>query len=297
MGHPDELAQGLDRVWFSAPGHAVRAGISSALGLLSPTWCSGCGAQDTVFCASCAEDLHVLTRAPFPAEQQALALPLPLHTEEITVLPVTAAGRYEGLVSRAVLAFKDHAAVSLAAHLGPGLRRALDAAAERASGPEGSGGVHWMLISPPPSLRSRLARGFDPLQLLMRHALPACGAGPGGARAESSFTHVPGLLRHAPRAWLRSLDPRAGRQKSRGARARRSSLAGSIEVTARSSRLLAGADVLLIDDVLTSGSTLGELYRVLSAAGARVHGAAVLAAAPAPGAADESVLVSASPEA
>ncbi len=249
-----------------------------------------------MFCQECSEDLHALTRHPFPAEQQALALPLLFSGEEVRVLPVTAAGHYEGLLSRALLAFKDHGSITLARHLAPGLRRSLDLAVERTGdGPPGAESAGWTVVTPPPSLKSRLSRGFDPLQLLLRHALPSPGGG--ALPGHRQLVYAPAVLRQSTQASLRSLNPRGGRQKSRGARARRRSLAGSFEITARGAGVLRGADVLLLDDVLTSGSTLGELYRVLEAAGATVHGAAVIAAAPSPGAEDEFLLVSASPDA
>ncbi|KUG58765.1 hypothetical protein AVL63_01550 [Nesterenkonia jeotgali] len=301
-----------------------------------------------VLCPLCAEDLHLLTRAPFAAEEQAMALPLLLEEQEMTVLPVSAAARYEALVARSVLAFKDHGAIGLGAALGPGLARALRLALERAAepgaptpepahgpapgraagaeslaeprpaagpatGPEPSaepeaepeaapgaepGAVRprvWWLVSPPSSLRSRLSRGFDPVQVLLRHALGATG-GELEYRGHR-LRPGPGLVRPSRTATLGSLNPRHARQKSRGAQARRRRSVGSIALTRRGRALLPGAEVLLVDDVLTSGSTLAELHRVLSCAGARVHGAAVFAAAPGPGAAKESSLVRASPEA
>ncbi|WP_218220506.1 ComF family protein [Nesterenkonia sp. Act20] len=291
-----DIADSADRAWFSAAGRSARSAASGALGLLSPTWCHGCGAEETVFCLECSEDLHALTRHPFPAEQQALALPLLFHGEGVLVMPVTAAGRYEGLLSRALLAFKDHGAITLARHLAPALRRSVELAIERTGpGTPGPGPAGWTLVTPPPSLKSRLSRGFDPLQLLLQHALSSPGGGVLSGHRQLVYT--PGVLRQSRKSSLRSLNPRGGRQKSRGARARRRSLVGSFEITARGARVLPGADVLLLDDVLTSGSTLGELYRVLEAAGATVHGAAVIAAAPSPGADDEFLLVSASPEA
>lgn len=318
------LAGVLDELWFSRAGSWARDALRAALGLLSPTWCSGCGEQDTVLCGECSQDLHLLTRSPFPAEQQALALPLIYpedvevgehvemdkaaqcgegdlaeSLESITVLPVTAAGRYEGLVSRVLLAYKDHAAIGLSLGLAPGMLRAVHVALERAGFPDarapGAEPVRWVLLGPPSSLRSRLSRGFDPLQRLLCHGPPGFAAEVhhGDLRLE----YLTGVLRQNPVTALRSLNPHGGKQKSRGALARRTQLSGAFQVTKRGRQLLAGVDVVLVDDVLTSGSTLAELYRVSRQAGARVHAAAVLAAAPSPGSGEEFPLMSASPEA
>lgn len=303
---PARLVRSVDRIWFGPTGVALRTALRGAAGLVSPVWCIGCAEQDVVLCAPCAEELHLVTRTPFPAEEQALALPLLMEGQVLTVLPVSAAGRYEGLLARTVLGFKDHGAIGLSAALGPGLARALRLAAARAVAEPGAeaagepagepGGLPaWLLVSPPPSLRSRLTRGFDPVQLLLDRALAI--SEPELRRLGLRPTRVPGLLRASRAAALISLNPRHGRQKTRGARARRRRSVGSIELTPRGRSLLPGAQVLLVDDVLTSGSTLAELYRVLTAAGARVHGAAVFAAAAGPGAGLEFQLGGSSPEA
>ncbi|MBO0594325.1 hypothetical protein I2485_07340 [Nesterenkonia sp. E16_7] len=299
---PARLAGSVDRIWFGPTGVAVRTALRGAAGLVSPVWCIGCAEQDVVLCAPCAEELHLATRMPFPAEEQALALPLLFERQGFTVLPVSAAGRYEGLLARAVLGFKDHGAIGLSAALGPGLARALRLAAARALAEPGAGPAakpgglpDWLLVSPPPSLRSRLTRGFDPVQLLLDRALAI--SEPELLRIGVRPMRVPGLLRASRAAALSSLNPRHGRQKTRGARARRRRSVGSIELTPRGRSLIPGAQVLLVDDVLTSGSTLAELHRVLTASGAQVHGAAVFAAAPGPGVGSEFQGGRASPEA
>jgi ComF family protein len=60
--------------------------------------------------------------------------------------------------------------------------------------------------------------------------------------------------------------------------ARGVNLAGAFRL--RSDRALEGREVLVVDDILTTGSTVAEAVRVLSSAGHRPRGIAVVAATP-----------------
>ncbi|MBR7831994.1 hypothetical protein KDL01_01910 [Actinospica durhamensis] len=67
-------------------------------------------------------------------------------------------------------------------------------------------------------------------------------------------------------------------QAGLGRRARAENLAGALAVRSASARLLGERAVVLVDDVVTSGATLAEAARALTAAGSTPVGAAVLAA-------------------
>lgn len=256
----------LDRAWFSRPGVRAREAAAAAAGLLTPSWCVGCGAEETDLCEECAYDVRLLTRDPYRAEGAAPALPVVGQTEEqLHVLPVIAAGTYGTLLSRVMIGFKDHERLPLDRVLAPALGRALEAALSQLCT------ERPLILIPPTSLKSRMRRSYDPVPHLVGRL--ESGAVRQGAQPAD------GLLAQHPRAAAVGMLPGGGRQKGRGLDDRRRRLTGSFHVTERGRAELAGRQVLLVDDVLTTGATIHALYEVLTEAGAEVRGAAVMAAA------------------
>ncbi len=160
--------------------------------------------------------------------------------------PVHAALRYDGVVRHAILDFKENGRTDVARPLAQPL-----AAAVRAAALAGTGNG-MRLVAIPVRRGAYRRRGYDPLRLLLRRA----GLG-------------------APHEVLRSVRAR-GEQKNLGADQRSENLAGTMNAV----RDLAGARVLLVDDVVTTGATLAEAARAIRAAGGEVAGAAVLASTP-----------------
>lgn len=157
-------------------------------------------------------------------------------------LKVHTALRYEGQVRRVILAFKEQGRTDVAAALGAPLALALSVA----------GATRAATIVPVPTSRSAFRRrGYDPVRLLLR----------------KTGVHHEVLLRQG-RA--------TGIQKSLGVAERADNLRGAF--VAR--RTLHGRRVVLVDDVMTSGATLGEAARAVRAAGGEVLGAATLAFTP-----------------
>jgi ComF family protein len=125
-------------------------------------------------------------------------------------------------------------------------------------------GARWpphALLLPVPMTTTRLrARGHNPAWELARRLAPPLGL---EARAQ--------LLRR-----VREAPPQQGLDR----RARLSNLAGAFAVDAARRASLAGRPVVLVDDVMTTGATLGEATRTLLDAGARSVQAWVLARTP-----------------
>ena len=155
--------------------------------------------------------------------------------------PVVAAATYDGVVRSLLLAHKERGRLALAGPLGAAL-----AGAAAAHG----GGV--LLVPVPSSPASVRARGHDHARRLAAVA---------GRRL--------GLRSAAVLAQARAVDDQAGLDTA----ARAANLAGAL----RARRRLDGLDVVVVDDVVTTGATLAEAARALGDAGACVRGAAVVA--------------------
>ncbi|MFW5420253.1 ComF family protein [Nocardiopsis sp. CNT-189] len=206
--------------------------------LLLGECCAGCGAPGGRVCAECADAL-----APRPHRCAARE----------GCPPAWAAGRYTGADRALLLAYKHRRIRSLAGPLAARLARAARAAAPRA-GP-------LLLVPVPARPRGVRRRGYDPVALLARRAAELLDAPARPVRA------VPALRQ------ARAVADQVGLGRAE----RYGNLRGAL--AARPGRLAraGGRRVLLVDDVLTTGATLAEAARALRAAGAAVHGAAVLA--------------------
>ncbi|ASK64914.1 amidophosphoribosyltransferase [Brachybacterium avium] len=249
------------------PSSPLREVIAQTCALLAPRQCP-CGEEGTWLCRRCAslldaeprrvesscDALQVLTAARVRQERRG-ELSLPAGVDHTPLLPVLALGEYAGDLQRLVLAWKNGGML----HLGPRIAPALAPAVTQLSA---AAGVAAPGLVPVPSRRSaRLRRGEDHTAELVR-AIERNDAG---------------------RALLVSARPTTA-QDGQGARQRRNR---RIQLRGRRARAAGrrAQPVIIVDDVVTTGSTLRGMHAALSEAGMEVLGAVVVAAArmPSPG--------------
>lgn len=169
--------------------------------------------------------------------------------------PVSSALEYRGVVRQAVLEFKEHGRTDAAGLLSRPLGLAIDTALAGGNDPPypvSQPGRPIELVLVPASRRAYRRRGYDPVALLVHRV---------GYRSD------PGVF--LPMAAHDS-------QKHLGLAERKTNLAGRIRVRSP----LDGRRFLLIDDVVTTGSTLLEAGRAIRSAGGTVVAAATLAYTP-----------------
>ncbi|MFT2816869.1 ComF family protein [Leifsonia sp. A12D58] len=166
-----------------------------------------------------------------------------------------AALEYAGAVRSVIAAYKDGGRTDAAPALAAALRQAIGAAllhgpGTRADMPAGaSAGVH--LVSIPSSAAAWRSRGYHPVNLLIAR----CGLRP--------WTVLEGVGEAVDQVGLT-----------------REQRALNKDGSMRSRHHLEGQSFLLVDDILTTGASIREAVRALSAAGGTVIGVAALAETP-----------------
>ncbi len=215
----------------------------AAVDLLLGGGCAGCGRPGVTVCDGCRGLLSRLT--PFRAWPDPRPPGLP---------PPTAAAPYGDQVRRLVIAHKEHARYPLARPLGAALATAVQAAL-------GERRTAWLV--PVPSAGSTVRkRGHDPLGRITRAAARTL-------RGQGIAVRVAPALR-----LVRRPDDQAGLSAER----RTANLDGAFGLRSRWAEPLTHQPIVVVDDVITTGSTLAEACRALESRGIPVLGCAVLAA-------------------
>lgn len=214
------------------------------LDLVLPLECGGCGARSTRWCDDCARELTVRPDEPH------------LITPRVEPgVPVFSLGRYAGARRQAIVAVKEHGRADLVGPLGAALRAGL---AQLLTW--GIVGVPLTVVPAPTRRWAAMRRGGDPVARIAQVAT----AGPGDMTREIAVVQA---VRTRPLVADSVGLSSADRQRN---------IAGRVKVV-RPLAAGSGAEVLVVDDIVTTGATACETVRVLQTVGATV--VAVLALA------------------
>ncbi|MHC6221579.1 ComF family protein [Arthrobacter sp. MMS24-S77] len=284
--------------------------VIELLAVLAPVECVCCGAEDSALCGVCAREIRLLCDRPFRAEGQAPAL---LTVDGSVLLPVVAAGHYRDELAQALLSFKHLGQGQLVSTLAPALGKAIRAAVGDGVDicvvpvPSSNAAFRRRGFSPVHLLLGNLRRRGSLPSLEVKDALKKVGPGiavqtftralpawfqsiadrvvGNASRCVDAFQWAGAAQRAgaaqqagaAQRAGLGPWGPGSGQKGlGRGDRARR--VRGSMTVRLFHEASLEGRACIIVDDVLTTGATLAEASRAVTAAGGTVCGAVVLAA-------------------
>ena len=225
-----------------------RSWPAAAGDLLLGAVCPGCREPGWGLCPRCRIDLSAHRPSLVPSR---------FATAPVTMACCT----YDALLSHLVTAHKDHGALGLAPVLAGRLALSVHALLL------GGGWEGPVVLVPVPSAAAAVRRrGYDATATLARLA----------ARQLRPTHRVQVRILLAQRRGVRD-------QAGLDAAERSANLAGALRLRRGPVRGWSdGAGMVLVDDVVTTGSSLAEAARALQAAGLAVLGAATVAATPAP---------------
>jgi predicted amidophosphoribosyltransferase len=243
----------------------LRDGVLAAVDLVLPARCAACQVPSAVvMCRACTDAVRSASVGPRRVDQGSRPPPGAMP-------PCWAGARFEGALRLAVTAYKDEGRRDLRDELAGLLSAALTAVASEPSVRRRLELGEDVLVVPVPATRaSRRRRGDDPVDDLAVTATAAVNhsvAGRAGLvglperrgrRAGAAFVVVPALVHTR----------RVADQAHLGRAARAHNLAGSMAVAPSWREVVGGATCVLVDDVVTTGSTLAEAARALHDAGA-----------------------------
>jgi ComF family protein len=220
---------------FARIAAVTRALARALLELVYPPRCAACGAPAEVepFCGVCAEAIEPVPpgcrRCGLPGDADPCA---PCRTAPPPFEELRAGGLFGGPLADAVHAFKYERRSALARPLGVWL-------ASRVPVPRGAA-----IVSVPLGRARRVERGYDQAALLADALARAAGA-----------RRLRGVIRRT-----RETPPQVGRSRIE----RAANVAGAFAAA----RSVAGLDIALVDDVVTTGATAAAAAAALREAGA-----------------------------
>ncbi|MBO1755588.1 ComF family protein [Allobranchiibius sp. CTAmp26] len=231
------------------------------LDLVAPRRCGGCDAPGARICGGCTAELR--------ARLQPVSVRVRPTPEPDGFPPTWSQAAYAGVLAQVLRGYKDDDRPDLADQCVPFIRGALAGCLQEdplvAAGVRCAGGGRagtLAITTVPSSGRALRTRGRDPLWDLVTRALAPRG-GP-----------IP-----SPERLLRIARPTRD-QAGLDATARAGNLSGAMRVRDHARAQIPGRVVIVIDDIVTTGSTLVEATRALRSAGASHVVACTIAATP-----------------
>lgn len=237
---------------------ALRQAALDVTRVVLPVACPGCGEWDVPWCDGCAALLGP------PVRRCEDDVPRLDHLDGSAPLPVWTAATYVGPVRGLVVAWKDRGRADLAPVMLAAVRRAAVHAGPALAAAVGSAAL--VVVPVPSAAAARRRRGTDVVGAL------AAGVADELRGVGLDVVLAPVLVRR-----------RGGRdQVGLGARARGRNTTRRVRWRVGAAQPAPGTRYLLVDDVVTTGSTLAGCEDELLAAGGTVLGAIVVAATPSP---------------
>lgn len=228
--------------------------LADAVDLALGRACALCDIPGRSVCLTCLEDLRCVP-APLMLSPLSGHQPVPPGASTVDLPPGRYAVPYRGDASTLILDYKERGNRALAAGLGLLLADAVDALTEVILGPDPR---HPLILVPIPG-RPRAKRGFAALPRVLRPAVRFL-------RDAGHEVCVAPLLRQAHHH---------GPLKGMGRDERRRAVPGSMAAVPRSG--LRRGHVIVVDDVVTTGTTMLEGIRALRAGGLTAAGVAAIA--------------------
>lgn len=264
------------------------------LGLILPRGCAGCDKPDEILCSDCQSLFRRHTVLPLNGTPSgasdgtpgAATAPNALNgipsaaIQQPACAMIYAAGTYQGHVRRAILSWKDHgdtecdkafSQVCRQLVAGSGIIETLQTKPQTLSQPmpqteHQTGSQTQILVVPAPSSpKSMRTRG-------RRHLWPL-------AKATAAELAAAGVEACAVNA-LRTRHVQGKAVETRSALGRAARLDGQLEVN--DPGLIAGKKVLILDDIVTTGTTMRRCAEAIRGARGSVAGGLALAAVPPP---------------
>ena len=258
MGSNDrEILRDLDQLYGQRVPQWVRFALRETCNFLLPASCAVCGRADDRLCPTCRGAVRRQLCLPPLPDSQSRYLELPALAGQI---PVAACGVYGNELARAILSYKDHQRYFLKELFSPYLAAALNASLVPQSSAR-----RTLAVPMPTSLKAIARRGYRPVEAMLQSAerLGLLDAG----------------LELSPVLHYRMGQVFSGAQKSKSGSDRRGQHAQLIAEIPR----VRQQPILLVDDVMTTGSTLQNAAITCNNAGYDVLGGVVLALTRPPG--------------